>query len=905
MAFDLAVWKEQAANKLRNGHDWLKARMQRNVPYVAYGALCSLTIWPLVQAAQGDFSSAIGALMTFGTNLGINLIANNFQKWKDEADAADGIAQAVQADPALRANLDKILNALEAARHAQAGQHEQDRAVFVAELREVAKQVGSTITINTGGGAYIEGSVTAQTLVGRDQFIIENYIAQIVQTGAGESEATALELVREYLDDAMRRCAKMKWDAITDAFVRQGNAPPELADVFVPLDVRFGLPEGYETLADFAAKRKRRKDKPGRVDDVLRERGREEKRVPATDVLGTYPRAVLLGKPGSGKTTLSAFVVLHLARAAGGDAAALTHLGESWTHGALMPVQIILRRLADSLPANCKQGNASHIWDFLRRHAGLPEQERLVDVLRRITRKHGAMFVFDGLDECGDDARQARVREAVADFMDTAGEQCRFLITARPYAWDNPAHERGEFTLDDLTPDQVQLFIRQWFERLHAKGWFDDAERDDKLARLREFVQRDDVRELAANPLLLTLMAMLQSNQLKLPDERVELYADVVKLSLERWTRKAGDDQSLPATLGKSDAIMDRIREAIERVAFEAHERHAGKAGDVELDANDLRVAFARVLDGDMTKAEAALDYIEYRAGLLIGEGARGDKRKFSLIHQTFQAWLAARHLARQPDFLKQAQSLARADIDHWRTALVMAARMERDRTGILLTEQLVYGQPLDEFVMARGEPTLHDWRAAILAGEQFCEIGRDYALGSDDGQRACTRIVSWLLAAMTSRTLANPKLRVTAGDVLARLGDPRFHDASLFHLPKDDALGFIRIPAGTFNMGTRKEDFEKVMTLCGVSKDSWRHYESEINPRPETHTDAYYIARYPVTVAQFRLFVEDKKIKLRDDDALQGPAHPPGALRNVVRSHAVLRLADRETQGVRPLRGV
>ncbi|NJM39713.1 MAG: hypothetical protein HC853_02525 [Anaerolineae bacterium] len=108
---------------------------------------------------------------------------------------------------------------------------------------------------------------------------------------------------------------------------------------------------------------------------------------------------------------------------------------------------------------------------------------------------------------------------------------------------------------------------------------------------------------------------------------------------------------------------MDRIREAIERVAFEAHQRHVGQPGDVELDANDLRVAFARVLDGDVNKADAALDYIEYRAGLLIGEGARGDKRKFALIHQTFQAYLAARHLARQRNFLKLAQALARADV--------------------------------------------------------------------------------------------------------------------------------------------------------------------------------------------------------------------------------------------------
>jgi formylglycine-generating enzyme required for sulfatase activity len=891
MPFDLAAWKAQAAEKLKT---FTRTAAQAS-SYMTYSTLAAMTLWPVVEAiGKGDVNGAITSLMGVGASVGAGIITQKALDWKYktdaelQAEAAQWIEETVARDDALKQSLDAILTKLDAPQLAQAGLSDADRAWFVHTLREETQRIGSTVnvTIYTGGGGYIGGNLTATNsrVAMRDQFIIDTYIAQVIQTGSGESEATALELVREYLDDAMRRCAKMKWDAITDSFVRQGGAPPELADVFVPLDVRFSLSEEVESLADFAARRKR--PQPKRRHEKNEERQfvtrREERRVAATDVLGAFRRAVLLGKPGSGKTTLSAYVVLHLARAASGDATALAALGESWTHGPLMPVQIILRRLADSLPAHCKQGNASHVWEFLRSHAGLPEQARLVDVLRRIARKHGALFVFDGLDECGDEARQARVREAVFDFMDTAGEECRYLITARPYAWDDPSPENGEFVLDDLTPEQVQQFVQQWFQRLHAKGWFDDDERDDKLARLREFVRRDDVRALAANPLLLTLMAMLQSNQLKLPDERVELYADVVKLSLERWTRKAGDDQSLPAALGKSDAIMDRLREAIERVAFEAHQRHAGKAGDVELDANALGMAFARVLDNDAGKADLALDYIEYRAGLLIGEGVRGDKRKFSLIHQTFQAYLAARHLARQPDFLKQAQTLVRSDVDHWRTALVMAARMERDRAGIMLTEQLAHGQALDEFTNSKGEPALGDWRAAILAGEQFIEIGRDYALGSDDGQRAHKRIVSWLLGATTSRTLAGPKVRVRAGDVLAELGDPRAHVLDV------NAMHMCYVPPGEFIMGGDRYDDEKP-------------------EHPQRVKDGFWIGRTPVTQAQFAQFVEaagyqnksfwpeaiaaerwkDGKFRDRSDNWRERPAQYDGAF--ILPNHPVV----------------
>jgi len=80
---------------------------------------------------------------------------------------------------------------------------------------------------------------------------------------------------------------------------------------------------------------------------------------------------------------------------------------------------------------------------------------------------------------------------------------------------------------------------------------------------------------------------------------------------------------------------------------------------------------------------------------------------------------------------------------------------------------------------------------------------------------------------------------RAEAGDVLARLGDPRF-DPEAFYLPRlfrgepEPLLGFVEVPAGPFVMGEGEEAYEVNI------------------PYP------YYIARYPVTVAQFRAFVED-----------------------------------------------
>jgi len=64
-------------------------------------------------------------------------------------------------------------------------------------------------------------------------------------------------------------------------------------------------------------------------------------------------------------------------------------------------------------------------------------------------------------------------------------------------------------------------------------------------------------------------------------------------------------------------------------------------------------------------------------------------------------------------------------------------------------------------------------------------------------------------------------------------------------------------------------------MTTIGISQDDWRYYKSEINDAL-TPTPEFYIARYPVTVAQFRAFVEATGFQIGDGDALRDSGSRP-----------------------------
>lgn len=95
-----------------------------------------------------------------------------------------------------------------------------------------------------------------------------------------------------------------------------------------------------------------------------------------------------------------------------------------------------------------------------------------------------------------------------------------------------------------------------------------------------------------------------------------------------------------------------------------------------------------------------------------------------------------------------------------------------------------------------------------------------------------------------------SPQQRKEAGDRLAELGDPRFLKKR-WYLPDEPALGFVEIPAGPFLMGEGKEAHQVELRT-------------------------YYVSRYPVTVSQFQVFVNEAGYTPKNDNCLKGIANHP-----------------------------
>jgi formylglycine-generating enzyme required for sulfatase activity len=156
------------------------------------------------------------------------------------------------------------------------------------------------------------------------------------------------------------------------------------------------------------------------------------------------------------------------------------------------------------------------------------------------------------------------------------------------------------------------------------------------------------------------------------------------------------------------------------------------------------------------------------------------------------------------------------------------------------------------------------DLLSAFLSGD-VVKIGE--AAGRLEEQEAepdgpLRQAVRAQLAAVLSDPRRARAQRLSAGEVLGRIGDPRFHDAGGFFLPREELLGFVEIPAGQFRMGSDPQQDPQA--------------QKKEQPQHSLHLERFFLARYPVTVAQFRLFVEQSGHKPADESSIKGAPNYP-----------------------------
>ena len=331
----------------------------------------------------------------------------------------------------------------------------------------------------------------------------------------------------------------------------------------------------------------------------------------------TNQLAVVVGDPGSGKSTLLQFLALKWAEAPNDE----------------LPLLVELREYTQE---------HNSITSFLEYfHQGARTICRLdrLDV-DDLLRKGQARVMFDGLDEVFDPSIRSKIVTEIIRFTNEY-PKVRVVVTSRIVGYVKHLNSERlqnagfhQFTLQDLDSDQIQKFIEQWHE--FALG--NDPDRPRLQTRLQFAVENSvSIRELAGNPLLLTMMAILNYKR-ELPKDRAELYEQASQVLLYNWDV---DYKSLELS---ADAIGQTEKQAmLRRIAYEMQSGEKGLAGNLILGEKlqTILTDFLKSRGLEQTREKAVLLIKQFRERNFILCFLGDDD--YAFVHRTFLEYFCAK----------------------------------------------------------------------------------------------------------------------------------------------------------------------------------------------------------------------------------------------------------------------
>jgi formylglycine-generating enzyme required for sulfatase activity len=369
---------------------------------------------------------------------------------------------------------------------------------------------------------------------------------------------------------------------------------------------------------------------------------------------------LVIGDPGAGKTTLLKYY-------------ALCSLEDYTRLGFSAPVNVFylpLRDLVRDKEGRCTEKLPGILAGWSEKHHQPIDAEVFTDWLNY----DSSLVLLDGLDEISNTDE----RKEVCRWIDNAFSgfsKAFFVVTSRETGYRKDEgielasdYERAD--VQDFTADQQERFLRNWFtaaflkepcekevdeERWQEKQKKEAEKRTTTIVAHLKVEKNKGLRQLAAIPMILQIMAILWKEREYMPENRVELYDAALNYLLEFRDKRRDIKPLLSAT---------HARQVLGPVSLwmqDTLKKDEAARGDMHCEMQE----WLDTLDTPPT-AEAFCDYLVKRAGLLVETGGK----EYLFRHKSFREYLAGVQLKEDRPYAHINTLVAHFGEDWWEEPL-------------------------------------------------------------------------------------------------------------------------------------------------------------------------------------------------------------------------------------------
>ncbi len=448
--------------------------------------------------------------------------------------------------------------------------------------------------------------------------------------------------------------------------------------------------------------------------------GTIQERVKGFAAVEEFQKLVVLGKPGAGKTTFMKYLAM----------SCLT----GRFHGELVPIFVTLKAYAEERGQPSLENYI--LTEFQKREVG-------ADVVKRLLKEGRALILLDGLDEVKKEDDR-RVKQDIDQFSRDWLKN-RFAITCRIAAREYQFEKFTEVEVADFDDGQIETFVNNWFRER------DESKAERLLERLED---NEPVKELATNPLLLTLLCLVFDKTNDLPEKQYQLFKEGLDVLLKIWDEKRYIDRDFPKHF-KGQQIYRNLSsedkaDMIGRIAFNTFVN-----GEYFFQQEDLQRQIKHYIcnlpeasaDPEALRldSEVVLKAIEHHHGLLV-ERARNI---YSFSHLTFQEYFTAREIERTRNFSQLLNSISET---RWKEVFYLTSEMLRQSDDFLrlikdcIDGMLANDKKLQAFLVWADQKTNSvEFSYKTVAIRSFYAFIAFYSLGLESNRDTCLELVHTL----------------------------------------------------------------------------------------------------------------------------------------------------------------